>query len=245
MIGDMNIIPVRTRILLPPRDDLFAVLDEALPEIKNGDIVIVTSKVVSLNEGRTIPIGTRDKAELVRTEADLLWHPDPARKPLTITRHALISAAGIDESNGNGHYVLLPVDAFASARHIRDYLVRRFSLEAVGVVITDSHSLLFRYGALSVSVGCWGFVPVVSHKGEVDLFGRELQFSKTNVADALAAAATLVSGEGAESIPVQIARGVPNLTFTDTDPRPALFVPQEEDTYRQLYRNFTDPNSPE
>lgn len=237
----MELIPIKTRVLHPPYDDLFGVLDAALSDLREGDVVVITSKVVAIHEGRCVPIHGTDKETLIRDEADLLSYPEGRTKPHTIIHNALISAAGIDESNGEGYYILLPKDPFASARTLHDYLKNRFSLREIGVVITDSHSLPFRYGAMSVAIGCWGFAPVESHIGRPDLFGRMMQYSKTNLPDSIAAATTLVSGECDECQPITIARGIPNLTFTDTDPRPEFFVPYEEDIYRDLYKDFHAP----
>lgn len=238
----MELIPVKTQILHPPKDDLFEVLGASLTDVREGDVLIITSKVVAIHEGRTVPIEHIEKLELILREAELLYQPAYRTKPLTITNHAFISGAGIDESNGEGYYILLPEDSFASARAIRSYVIDRFGLTELGVVITDSHSLPFRFGALSVAIGCWGFRAVESHIGRPDLFGRPMEYSKTNIADAIAAAATLVSGECDEAQPIQIARGIPNLVYTNEDPRPDFFVPYEDDIYRHLYRDFTKPD---
>ena len=234
----MELIPIKTRVLHPPKDDLLKVLDDTLVDLKNEDVVIVTSKVVAIHEGRCVPILGTDKESLVQEEADLIYHPESRRKPLTLVHHALISSSGIDESNGEGYYILLPKDSFESARILRAYLMEKHSLTELGVVITDSHSLPFRYGAMSVAVGCWGFEPIESHIGRTDLFGRVIEYSKTNIPDSISASATLVSGECNESQPIAIARGIPNLVWSKDDPRPAFFVPYEEDIYRDLYKDF-------
>jgi F420-0:gamma-glutamyl ligase len=237
----MEFIPIPTRVLHPPKDNLFEVIDTSLTDVRDGDVVIITSKVVAIHEGRCIPIENTDKEALVRTEADFLFYPTHHKKPLTITNNALISASGIDESNGEGYYILLPEDSYASAKKIRDHLIRRDGLSNLGVIITDSHSLPFRYGAMSVSIGCWGFRPIDSHIGRIDIFGRVMKYSKTNLPDAIAAGATLVSGECDEVQPIQIARGIPNLVWSDDDPRPQFIIPPEEDIYRDLYRDFKKP----
>jgi coenzyme F420-0:L-glutamate ligase len=237
----MELIPVRTRVLHPPQDNLREVIDVSLTDVRDGDVVIITSKVVAIHEGRCVPIEETDKEALVRREAEYLYQSERQQKPLTITNDALISAAGIDESNGEGYYILLPEDSYASARTIRAHIIKRYGFTNIGVVITDSHSLPFRYGAMSVSIGCWGFEPVESHIGRTDIFGRVMQYSKTNIPDSIAAAATLVSGECDEVQPIQIARGIPNLVWTDDDPRPSFIIPRSEDIYRDLYRDFKKP----
>ena len=234
----MKLIPIKTRTFTPPQDNLYVILDESLHGVEERDIVLVTSKVVSIHEGRCVHMDSSEKSELVIQEADYLYSPEGRAHPITIVHHALILSAGIDESNGYGYHILLPEKPYESAREIHTYLQNRFKLRDVGVIVTDSHSLPFRYGAMSVSIGHYGFNPVESHIGKPDLFGRVMQYSKTNLVDALAASATLVSGECAEAQPVVIARDVPNIIFTMEDTQKELCVPLEEDIYRALFRDF-------
>lgn len=235
----MEVIPIQTRIFHPPQDSITDELNTL--SLREGDVVVITSKIVAIDEGRCVPMDGTDKETLVRSEADYIFHPEGRSKPLTLTNHTFISAAGIDESNGEGYYVLLPEDSFASAKRIYDTLRARHCLTHLGVVITDSHSLPFRYGAMSVAIGCWGFEPIESHIGRPDLFGREMNYSKTNIPDAIAAATTLVVGECDEAQPIAIVRGIPNLVFTDTDPQKDFFVPYEEDIYKDLFKGFKKP----
>ena len=234
---DMKLIPSKTRIIEPPRTNLYEVLDESIKDLRETDVVAVTSKIVAISEGRYIRMEDIDKDTLVEREAEYI-KVQKGRKPLTVVHHALISGAGIDESNGFGHYVLLPEDPFRSAEEIHEYLTKKFGLEKLGIIITDSHSLPFRYGAMSISIGCFGFLPVESHIGRKDLFGRVMKYSTLNVADSLAAACALVSGECDERTPIVIVRDVPNLMFTKDSPREKLFIPHEEDLYRSLFKDF-------
>jgi len=105
-------------------------------------------------------------------------------------------------------------------------------------VITDSHSQPLRRGAIGISVGFWGFEPVVDHIGKKDLFGREIKIEQSNLVDGLAAGATVVMGEVAECQPVVIARGVPELTFTKENKKSVVYVPFEDDTFRVLYEKY-------
>ena len=231
----MELIPVTTRIMHPPQDDLLAVLDASLSEVLEGDVVVVSSKVVSIHEGRCLDKDGIDKARLVQAEAEVVLDRPYAQKPLTITHAAFISAAGIDESNGDGYYVLLPEDPFRSAAGIHAYLTKRFGLQQVGVIVTDSHSMPLRFGALGIGIGFWGIAPLESHVGKHDLFGREFKHERTNVIDSIAAGANLVMGETNECRPVVIARHVPDLHFTTGDQRAALFASFTDDTFRVLY----------
>jgi F420-0:gamma-glutamyl ligase len=234
----MEFIPIHTRVIQPPKDDLFQVLDESIHNIQNGDIILITSKVVSIHEGRCVSIENTKKEELISNEADLLYQSDPARRPLSVVHHALISSAGIDESNGDGYYTLLPEDPFASAQRIHTYLKDAFNLKEFGVIVTDSHSVPFRYGALSIAIGCHGFEPIASHTGREDLFGRVMVYSKTNLPDAIAGGATLVSGECDEAHPIVIARGIIGLVFTERNVREDFFVPYEDDIFAPLFTQF-------
>lgn len=234
----MEYIPVSTRALVPPKDDLLGILDASLPALCEGDVVLVTSKVVAIHEGRCVPVGSVEKDTLIMQEADYMY-VKPSGKIQTISHSMLVASAGIDESNGDGHYVLLPEDAFESAQKIHAHLTKKHGLKNLGVVITDSHSLPLRYGSLSATVGCWGFEPVEMHTGKQDIFGRITRYAKSNKADALAAASALVSGECDERVPIVIARGVPNLVFTDEHPRAKLFVPMEDDFFKSLFSHFS------
>ncbi len=238
----MQLIPVKTRVFYPPQDDLYEILDESLSDVQERDIVLVTSKVVAIHQGRCVSMANVDKEELVKAEADYIFNPAEHKHPLTIKYNALISSAGIDESNGSGYYILLPAKPFETAREIQKYLKNRFGLKQLGVIITDSHSLPFRYGAMSVSIGYFGFEPVTSHIGRSDLFGRVMKYSSTNIVDSLASASALVSGECDEAQPVVIARSVPNIVFSEEDLRDKLLVPRAEDIYRDLYKDFKKSN---
>ena len=222
----------------PPKDDLFSVLDASLHGVREGDIILVTSKVVAIHEGRCIKMEGSVKEELVMNEADYFLSRGDGHPPMTMRHNALISSAGIDESNGSGYYTFLPEHPFDSARRMYEYLRTRFKLNRVGVIVTDSHSLPFRYGATSISIGSWGFVPVESHVGRSDLFGRVMKYSSTNIADSLAAASAVVCGECDESQPIVIARGVPSIEFTDSDMRDKLMVPFEADLFKVLFKDF-------
>lgn len=234
----MQFIPVKTRILQPPKDDLFAVFDEYITDVIEGDIVAVSSKVVAIGEGNCVLTDSVEKSALISQEAELLIPRSYWPSPLTVKHHAFIGTAGIDESNANGHYILLPKDPFKSASDIQQYLKQRFGLINVGVIITDSHSAPLRRGALGVSIGYAGFAPTINYVGQPDLFGREMKIEVGNVVDALAAGAGVMMGETNECQPVVIVRDVPNITFTDEVTKDNFLVSFEDDTFRVLYERF-------
>lgn len=234
----MQFIPVKTKIFLPPQDDLFRELETVLPTLCDGDVVLVSSKVVAISEGRCLKVVEADKTKLVEVEADYVIHTDYRPQPLTIKHNTFLGAAGIDESNGNGYYILLPADCFASAQTIHEFLIQKFSLTNLGVIITDSRSLPLRYGATGVALGWWGIAPLQDHVGASDLFGRAFKYERSNIVDGIAAAANLVSGETDECMPVVIARDIPNLVFKDGNTSSELFSPLADDTFRVLYKNI-------
>ena len=227
--------------MTPPKDDLFQLFDEHLADIREGDIVLVTSKVVSIHQGRCVPFREGiSKRTLVEREAEYLFDGQTkySNSPLAIKYGALFYGAGIDESNANNHYILLPEKPYDFAFEIWKYLRAKHGIQNVGVIITDSHSLPLRRGCVSISIGLWGFHPIEHHAGKKDLFGRTLQISSTNIADALSAGVTVVTGETNECLPISIARGVPNVVFTPHDTRHEILIPPEDDIYYPLLKPF-------
>jgi F420-0:gamma-glutamyl ligase len=125
----MQFIPVKTSPLLPPKDDLFKVLDTYLSDIQQGDILFITSKIIAIHQGRCVPIDSIEKKELIRQEADHRVISDvvPGKDIyLTIKDNILIPSEGIDESNANGHYILRPENLKEITKQIYAYVVKRF-----------------------------------------------------------------------------------------------------------------------
>ncbi|MCG2691377.1 putative folate metabolism gamma-glutamate ligase, partial [Microgenomates group bacterium] len=103
----MFFLPLKTRKFLPPKDNLYSLLDSYLPHLKEKDILVVTSKIVSIGQGRTVKITPKtDRLALIKTEAEKYYAPNPSS--ITVKNHTLTPFAGIDRSNANGYYVLLP-----------------------------------------------------------------------------------------------------------------------------------------
>lgn len=232
-----TLIPVRTRPLLPPQDDLWNALDPALPPLHEGDVLAVTSKVVAIHQGRCVAANTvADKEELVAREAEH-WLPRASSKygiTLAIKGNTLIASAGIDASNARGHYVLWPSDPWGAARDIAIRLKAKHGLSRLGVVLTDSHCIPLRRGTVGISISCFGFEPLFDYRGRPDIFGRPLEVTMSNQADAMTAAAVGLMGEGAECIPAVIIRNWPGLTFSDADHRKDFLIPPDEDIFAPL-----------
>lgn len=236
----MKVTPIKTEPILPQDRDLFAVLDRHLPALAERSIVAVTSKIVAMCEGRVVRVGDIDKATLVEQEADYLLPSTESKYGFTLTiRHnLLIPSAGIDESNGNGYYILWPQDPQHSANAIRQHLAGRFSLNEVGVVITDSAPRPLLWGVSGVALAHSGFAALKDYVGHPDVFGRPLAVTKASVRDALAGAAVLVMGEADEQTPLAIIDDVPFVAFQGRDPTDeeiaGLRIAIEDDLYAPL-----------
>jgi coenzyme F420-0:L-glutamate ligase len=233
----ITLIPVKTRPLLPPRDDLWNALDPVLPPLQDGDVVAITSKVVAIHQGRCVPTdAVADKEELVAREAEA-WIPKASSKygiTLAIKGSTLIASAGIDASNASGHYVLWPSDPWGAAREIAVRLRQKHALSRLGVILTDSHCIPLRRGTVGISISCSGFEPLFDYRGQPDIFGRPLEVTMSNQADAMAAAAVGLMGEGAECIPAVVVRNWPGLISSDADHRNSFLIPADEDIFAPL-----------
>lgn len=236
----MNIIPIKTRRLEPPQDDLFGAITESDLELKENDVVVISSKVVAIHEGRCMIVDDVDKEALIKEEADIYVERADSRWRICLKHGTFVSNAGIDESNANGHLALLPKDPHKSAKELYDFLKEKFSVENFGVIVADSHSLPLRYGTLGVSLGWWGIEPVSYYTGKPDLFGRPSKFTRINVVDSLAVAGTFVMGELAEQIPLTVVREAPHIRFTNRDTSKDLLIPPREDIFWPLLKGLYD-----
>lgn len=224
----MQITAYRTPII-QPGDDLFTILDTFLPPLSERAIVAITSKIVSFCQGRLVP--AENKSSWIASEAD---HVFPITNPfdiqLTLIHGMILPTAGIDESNGNGQYVLYPTDIDSTTKAIWTHLREKHNLKELGVILTDSHSTPLRWGVMGFALSWYGFQPLYGYQGKEDLFGRQIRFSQANVVDALAVAAVLAMGEGDEQTPLAVINEVDRILFTDQTPDP-IAIPMEEDLY--------------
>ena len=236
----MRVQPIKTHPITAQDHDLLAILDRHLASFEEGSILAITSKIVSICQGRMIPVGEADKQELIEHEADYWLPPEINRYgvSLTIVDHVLIPMAGVDESNAAGYYILWPRDPQRVADEVRAYLSERFALTDVGVIITDSKTTPLRWGVTGVAIAHSGFLAVRDLIGHLDLFGRPLHMTKVDVADALAAAAVLVMGEADEGTPLATIDDLPFVTFQARDPTleelEARWIDMEADLYAPL-----------
>ena len=233
--GKVEILPVEGLPEFRPGDDLTGAIVRAATWLRSGDIVVVTSKIVSKVEGQLIGVPSdpeaRDEArrKLVLEEADRVI-ARRARTLITVNRLGIVQAAsGVDASNVAGNELaLLPADPDASALALRNGLRERLGVE-VAVVITDTMGRAWRIGQTDAAIGSSGLEVIHRYAGTIDPQGNELAVTEVAVADEVASAADLVKGK-LGGVPVAVVRGL------DIGQNPGvardLVRPVEDDLFR-------------
>lgn len=198
------------------------ILDASLGQLQEKDVVVITSKIVSICQGRVAQASTlEEKFKLIRKEAQYLIQNDATTRyhmALTITNNILIPNSGIDESNGNNQYVLWPHDPMNAALDIWTYLRKKHHLKHLGVIISDSHTTPLRWGTSGIGIAWCGFLALNTYIGKPDIFGRPLEVTKASIIDGLSAAAVVTMGEGNEQTPLAVIQDVPFVQFTEHPP---------------------------
>jgi coenzyme F420-0:L-glutamate ligase / coenzyme F420-1:gamma-L-glutamate ligase len=230
----LTITPVEGFPEVAPGTVLADLVAEAVPDLRDDDVLVVTSKIVSKAEDRLVAVDPDDPqaakalvqeeaVRVLRRRGDLF---------ITETRHGFVCAnSGVDLSNvPRGYAALLPVDSDRSARKLRDGLRARRGV-SVGVVVTDTVGRSWRRGFVDVAIGCAGVAAVVDLRGTEDALGRELQATEMAIADELAGAAELVMGK-ARAIPVAVVRGLEPSWLRESSVRADLIRPPAEDLFR-------------
>ncbi|MGH8866442.1 MAG: coenzyme F420-0:L-glutamate ligase [Actinomycetes bacterium] len=216
-------------------DDLAALVADALARsgdtLAHGDVLVVTSKVVSKAEGRVRPAPSREAAiddETVR----LVARRGPTR--IAETRHGLVlAAAGVDASNTEpGTVVLLPEDPDGSARRLRAGLAERLGVR-VGVVVSDTAGRPWRVGVTDLAIGLAGVRALHDLRGEVDPYGNPLEATLVAQADEVAAAADLVKGKR-RGVPVALVRGAGGMVTPEDGPGAQVLLRHAEDDMFRL-----------
>ncbi|WP_435735541.1 coenzyme F420-0:L-glutamate ligase [Cellulosimicrobium sp. PMB13] len=228
-----------------PGDDLAALVGDLLARdvpagedpLVEGDVVVVTSKIVSKAEGRVVAATDREQAITDETVRVVATRERPGLPPLRIVENRLglvMAAAGVDASNTpDGTVLLLPLDPDASARALRAVLRDRFGVERLGVVVTDTMGRAWRDGLVDVAIGAAGVALVDDLRGGVDTHGRPLSVTVTAVADEIASASELVRGK-ADGRPVAVVRGLGTHVTADDGPGARVLVrPSVDDLFRE------------
>lgn len=228
----MIIRAIKTRIF-QEGNNLFSFVTDYFKKIPEKSVLVVTSKIVALEEKRTAIVkDEKSKEILIRKESEFAM---PTKYVwLTIKDGIVMASAGIDESNANGKLILLPKDSFKTARVLRKKLQKKYKVRNLGVLITDSRTIPLRLGVTGVALGYAGFRGLKDYRGKPDIFGRKFKFSSANMADSLATAAVLVMGEGRERQPLAIIERAP-VEFCDRINRKELHIDIKEDMYRPLF----------
>jgi coenzyme F420-0:L-glutamate ligase / coenzyme F420-1:gamma-L-glutamate ligase len=204
--------------------------DEPNGPLVDGDVLVVTQKIVSKAEGRLVAIDPDDPlshkalveqeaARIIRRRGDLI---------ITETQHGFVCAnSGIDLSNvERGYAALLPVDSDRSARRIRDIVRSKLGV-TVGVIISDTFGRPWRHGLTDVAIGVAGIAGVIDLRGTEDALGRTMNVTEVAVADEIASAAELVMGKST-GIPVAIVRGVNAAWMRDSSVKELIRSPQDD-----------------
>jgi len=218
----MKVQPIHTPIV-HVGDDLFAFLGSNISALPERSVLVITSKVVALCERAVAERTTGEKPEkwdVVRGEAELYTEPSDSAYQLMLTvRHQVLAVnAGLDESNADGTYVLLPPKPYESAARIWQFLRDRFGVKELGVIIVDSKTFPLKWGTIGTALAHCGIEPVNDRRGEKDLFGHEMIVTKENVVEALAVAANFEMGEVAEAQPLCLITDLTKVVFTQQPP---------------------------
>ncbi|HZN14703.1 MAG TPA: coenzyme F420-0:L-glutamate ligase [Acidimicrobiales bacterium] len=232
-MNGLTILPVAGLPEISTGDSLADLIAEHA-ELADGDVVVVTQKVVSKAEGRLVEIDAddplahkalveRESVRVVRRRGDLI---------ISETAHGFVCAnAGVDLSNvERGWAALLPIDSDKSARRIRDGLQARTG-RTVGVIVSDTFGRPWRMGLTDVAIGCAGVAAVADLRGTPDAHGRELQVTEVAIADEIASAAELVMGK-ANGIAAAIVRGLDPSWLREGSVRSEVIRPPGEDLFR-------------
>ncbi len=231
----MVINPIKTRVF-KLGDNLLDFISAHIKKIPEKSIVVVTSKIVAIAEGRVaVPNTTANKVRLIKQESQ--WAMKTKYTWLTIKDNMVMPAAGIDESNADGKLILLPKDCFKTADKLRVSLKKKYRLKNLGVIITDSRLLPLRAGTVGIAMGYAGFKGIKMYKGKPDIFGRLLHYARTDVADSLATAAVLTMGEADEQRPLAIISNAP-IEFSERVDRKELEIDIKEDLYQPLFQRI-------
>ena len=233
---EVRVYTGKTRVVQPPKDDIYDIIGGL--DVKDGDIIFITSKIIAIHQGRTCKVGEIQKEDLIRQEADRYlpyvnglgdFHVN-----LTVTQDVLIPAAGIDESNADGYYVLWPKEIDKMCREIRQYLMKKYAIKKLGVIATDSHTTPLRWGVTGITIGLAGVEPLKDIRGKKDLFGHKMHVTKVDLIDPLTAMAVNLMGESDECTPIVILRDYKGIPFSDAASMDNFKIKPELDLYRPL-----------
>jgi len=240
----MQVKPIKTKIV-KPYDNLENFLVTSVKALPEESILVVTSKIVALCEGRVAlkKLATRqEKHDLVRKEAEAYLEPSTSKYDFMLTiKHGILAFnAGVDESNVESkYYVLLPDNPFVSAKKIWSFCRKQFGVKKLGVVITDSKTFPLKWGVMGTALAYCGFNGLKNQIGKPDLFGRKMKMTQVNIAEAVAVAGVLTMGETKEAQPLAMVSDLPEIVkFAKKPPSDkeikSWLIDPVDDAYAQL-----------
>lgn len=241
----MQFIPIKTKKFLPPKDGILEELDKRLPKLKEGDVLLIASKILAIHQGRCMKIQDsrtkNQKRALVKKEADYSlpgYMIKDSEIILTIKDYTLIPSAGIDESNGNGCYILWPKNVNLLLKQIVARYKKNYKIKNLAAIAVDSHTTPLRWGTQGISIGFYGLHPLYDYRGKKDVFNRKLKYTQRNLVDTLADMGALIMGEGGEQTPAVVLRGAKFIKFTNKNLYKTLVIPPKKDLYAPLLKPF-------
>lgn len=224
----MNVRPIKTRVFRE-RENLVSFIRTYVKKLPERSVLVVTSKIVALSEGRTAEHkNLLTKQELIKRESDFAF---PTKWVwLTLKDGFVVASAGIDESNGDGKLILLPKDSYRAAAKLRLALMKLYKVKELAVIIPDSRTVPLRAGAVGMAIGYAGMKGLRDYRGKKDIFGRDFRFERVGVADCLASAAMVAMGDGAEQQPLALITNAP-VEFSARVDKTELRIPVADDIY--------------
>ena len=239
----MIIKAIKTHKITNKDNNLFRILDHYVKSLHEASILVIASKIVAITQGRVAKLTDKEKDELIKKEADYFIPKEFHKSGLYVTLkdNILTFSSGMDESNGNGFLVFWPKDKQKVVNSVRDYLIKKFRVKRVGIIITDMAALPFRWGVIGGSLAYSGFKPLKDLRGKPDIFGKKYKFTKVGILNGLAAAAAVVMGEGAEQTPLAVIEDIPFVEFQERNPTEKelndLIIKPEEDMFGLFFKN--------
>jgi dihydrofolate synthase / folylpolyglutamate synthase len=229
----MIVRAIKTRIF-QEHEKLAPFILKNIPKLKECSVLVVTSKIVALSEGRTAaPKNKKEKEKIIRAESRWAVESYP-NWWLTIKDGTFAMNAGVDDSNADGKIILLPKNSFLAAEKIRKELCSLYKVRKLGVLITDSRVAPLRRGVFGMALGYAGFHGLRDYRGTPDIFGRTLKVTQVGVADSLASAAALVMGEGKEQQPLAVIENA-LVDYREKINKNELRIRPEKDIFRPLF----------
>lgn len=240
--NQLQILPLALQHSFAPGDDLEAIVLDAVSTARwpdgssgvvDGDVIVVTSKVVAKVEGRIVQADSRDEVITEQAERVVATKITPRGVTSIVqTSHGLVlAAAGVDASNtASGTVVLLPEDSDASAKRLRSFLMEKTG-STIAVVVTDTMGRPWRLGVTDVAIGASGITVLDDHTGRVDDFGNTLEMTVVAVADEIASAVDLATGK-LGGAPIAIVRGLSHyVSANESSCARDIVRPLEEDLF--------------